>query len=137
MSTLFSKAFSGFSVDDLDAARQFYGEVLGLDVSTREGDGGPDDLNVWLALPGTDARVFVYPKGAAHQPASFTVLNFPVPDVAAKVAELQARGVEFEHYAGTPVETDADGVFRGFGPPIAWFKDPAGNVIAVIDDVEA
>jgi hypothetical protein len=78
--------------------------------------------------------VFVYPKGPAHEPASFTILNFPVPDVAATVAELTARGVAFEHYEGTPTQTDDDGVFRGGGPEIAWFTDPAGNVLSVVAD---
>ena len=123
---MLDKAFSGFSVDDVDAARKFYGDVLGL--SVRHGD----DM-LWLDVPGTTG-VLVYPKGEAHEPASFTVLNFPVPDVPAAVADLRERGVEFERYAGTPVETDDDFVFRGGGPLIAWFTDPAGNVLSVIED---
>ncbi|MFC8922932.1 VOC family protein [Cellulosimicrobium sp. NPDC057127] len=126
---MLDKAFSGFSVDDVDAARTFYGDVLGL--SVRSGD----DM-LWLDVPGTTG-VLVYPKGEAHEPASFTVLNFPVRDVPAAVADLRERGVEFERYAGTPVETDDDFVFRGGGPPIAWFTDPAGNVLSVIEDDDA
>jgi hypothetical protein len=81
--------------------------------------------------------VLVYPKGDAHEPASFTVLNFPVDDVPGTVASLRERGVVFEKYAGTPVETDDDFVFRGGGPLIAWFTDPAGNVLSVIQDDDA
>lgn len=120
-----TEAFSGFSVDDVPAARRFYGEVLGLDVSEHDG---------MLSLHvGGGSDVLVYPKGPAHQPATFTVLNFPVDDVAATVAELRGRGVAFERYAGTPVETDEDFVFRGGGPLIAWFTDPAGNVLSIVD----
>jgi catechol 2,3-dioxygenase-like lactoylglutathione lyase family enzyme len=121
-------AFSGFSVDDVDAARRFYADDLGLTVSG-------DDM-LWLEIGG-GARVLVYPKGEAHAPASFTVLNFPVADVPGTVAALRERGVAFERYAGTPVETDDDFVFRGGGPLIAWFTDPAGNVLSVIQDDDA
>jgi predicted enzyme related to lactoylglutathione lyase len=124
---MLDKAFSGFSVDDVDAARQFYGETLGLTVT------GEDLL--WIRVPG-DSGVLVYPKGEAHAPASFTVLNFPVADVPGTVAALRERGVAFERYAGTPTQTDDDYVFRGGGPLIAWFTDPAGNVLSVIQDDE-
>lgn len=120
-----SKGFSGFSVDDVPAARQFYGEVLGLPVSEHDG---------LLRLHLTGHDVLVYPKGDQHVPATFTVLSFPVPDVPAAVAWLRGRGVSFERYTGTPVETDDDGVFRGGGPLIAWFTDPAGNVLSVVAD---
>ena len=120
-----TQAFSGFSVDDVPRAKEFYENTLGLDV-TEEGDG------VALHLAG-GGNVFVYPKGDGHEPASFTVLNFQVADVEAAVAQLKERGVEFERYTGTPAETDEDGIFRGEGPTIAWFKDPAGNVLSVID----
>jgi predicted enzyme related to lactoylglutathione lyase len=123
---MLDKAFSGFSVDDVGAARTFYGDVLGLPVR------GGDDM-LWLDAPGSTG-ILVYPKGDAHEPASFTVLNFPVRDVPATVAALRERGVAFERYAGTPVETDDDFVFRGGGPLIAWFTDPAGNVLSVIED---
>ncbi|WP_264030896.1 VOC family protein [Cellulosimicrobium sp. SH8] len=125
---MLGKAFSGFSVDDVEAARHFYGDLLGLTV---EGE----DL-LWIRVPG-DSGVLVYPKGDAHEPASFTVLNFPVDDVPGTVAALRERGVAFEKYAGTPVETDDDFVFRGGGPLIAWFTDPAGNVLSVIQDDDA
>jgi catechol 2,3-dioxygenase-like lactoylglutathione lyase family enzyme len=120
-----SKAFSGFSVDDIQRARQFYTEVLGLEVSEENG-------LLTLKLGG-GTNVLVYPKGDQHTPASFTVLNFPVADVASAVAELTSRGVVFERYPGTETETDETGVFRGGGPLIAWFTDPAGNVMSVIE----
>jgi catechol 2,3-dioxygenase-like lactoylglutathione lyase family enzyme len=120
-----SKAFGGFSVDDVPRAREFYAETLGLDVTEENG-------MLTLRLGG-GARVLVYPK-RDHAPATFTVLNFPVPDVEAAVAWLTGRGVAFEHYEGTEIETDAQGVFRGGGPLIAWFTDPAGNVLSVIED---
>jgi catechol 2,3-dioxygenase-like lactoylglutathione lyase family enzyme len=122
-----SAAFSGFSVDDLDEARTFYEEVLGLPTTTLTEMGGL--LHLQLA-GGRD--VLVYAKGAAHSPASYTVLNFPVPDVDAAVAELTARGVRFLHYDEPP--TDETGVMRAGGPLIAWFADPAGNVFSVIED---
>ncbi|NVM95816.1 VOC family protein [Arthrobacter wenxiniae] len=121
-----SKAFGGFSVDNADTARSFYAETLGLDVSYDKGI-----LTLNLAGGG---RVIAYAKGEAHQPASFTVLNFPVPDIEAVVDALAGAGVAFEHYEGTPMETDAKGIFRGGGPLIAWFKDPAGNVFSVLQD---
>jgi hypothetical protein len=90
-----------------------------------------DILTLHLA---SGAKVIVYPKGDHHEPASFTILNFPVPDVEAAVRDLTDRGIAFEHYEGTPTETDELGVFRGGGPLIAWFKDPAGNVLSVIEE---
>ena len=120
-----SKAFAGFSVDDIEAARGFYGGTLGLELAQ-------DQMgNLRLLLPG-GGSVLVYPKGAAHEPASFTVLNFPVPDVEAAVDALAGAGVVLERYEGAPMETDAKGIFRGGGPLIAWFKDPAGNVLSVL-----
>lgn len=118
-------AFHGFSVDDTEAARAFYADVLGIEVTDAE-MGGIIRLHL-----GGGAPTIVYPK-PDHTPAGFTILNFPVADVEATVDELTARGVAFERYEGTPVETDAKGVFRGGGPLIAWFKDPAGNVLSVI-----
>ncbi|MDQ4055166.1 MAG: VOC family protein [Actinomycetota bacterium] len=120
-----SVAFSSFSVDDLEKAREFYRGTLGLVVLEEKG-------LLWLELTGGH-RVLVYPK-PDHEPAAYTVLNFPVDDVEAAVAELTDRGVRFERYEGTPVETDEKGVFRGGGPLIAWFTDPAGNVLSVIED---
>jgi catechol 2,3-dioxygenase-like lactoylglutathione lyase family enzyme len=118
-----TKAFSGFSVDDVPRAKQFYGETLGLRVSEENG-------MLTLHIAG-DRPTLVYPK-ADHSPASFTILNFPVDDIEKAVDELTDRGVRFERYEGTELETDEKGIFRGGGPPIAWFKDPAGNVLSVI-----
>ena len=118
-----SKAFSGFSVDDPQKARRFYEDTLGLRVSDLE---MPDMMRLHL---GSGADVLVYPK-ANHTPATFTVLNFPVPDVEKAVDELTARGVRFEHYDDPP--TDEKGIMREGGPLIAWFTDPAGNVFSVI-----
>ena len=119
-----SQAFSGFAVDDLDRAREFYAETLGLEI-----DEESEGLGLKLGGGGT---VFVYPK-QDHEPATFTILNFPVDDIDAAVAELRERGIGFERYEGTPIETGEDGIFRGgHGPAIAWFKDPAGNVLSVL-----
>ena len=121
-------AFSGFSVDALAKAKEFYTETLGLKV---------DDEGVGLRihLPGSGA-VFAYPK-ADHQPATFTILNFEVDNIDEAVDELTNRGVRFEHYEDGP-KTDKKGIFRGraqnMGPDIAWFKDPAGNILSVIED---
>jgi len=120
-----TKAFSGFSVDDIPAAKKFYNETLGVRVSDDEGF-------VMLHIAG-DRDILVYPK-PDHTPASFTVLNFPVDDIEAAVEALTERGVSFEHYPGTEIETDEKGIFRGAGPYIAWFTDPAGNVLSVIQD---
>jgi catechol 2,3-dioxygenase-like lactoylglutathione lyase family enzyme len=121
-------AFSGFSVNDLAAAKTFYSETLGL---TLEDDG----VGVRLQLPG-GGTVFVYPK-RDHQPATFTILNFLVDDIDAAVDELTRRGVRFERYDNGPKQ-DEKGILRGRaqnrGPDIAWFKDPAGNVLSVIDE---
>jgi catechol 2,3-dioxygenase-like lactoylglutathione lyase family enzyme len=122
-----ARAFSGFSVDSLDAARTFYGETLGMDVST-------DAMGfLQIDLPQGGA-IFVYPK-PDHTPASYTILNFPVDDVEAAVDELNARGVVTKIYSDPDLGTDAKGISHGKpgeGPDIAWFKDPAGNVLAVL-----
>jgi len=120
-----SKAFSGFSVDDPETAKRFYGETLGL--STEDRDGGMFTLK----LAG-DRDTLVYPS-PNHRPASYTVLNFPVEDIEQAVDDLTARGVTFETYAGTEMSTDDKGIFRKGGPLIAWFKDPAGNTLSVIE----
>ena len=121
-------AFSGFSVNDLAAAKKFYAETLGLKVDD-------DGVGVRLHLP-DGGRVFAYPK-RDHQPATFTILNVLVDDIDAAVDELTHRGVTFERYDGGPKQ-DGKGILRGRaqnrGPDIAWFKDPAGNVLAVIDE---
>ena len=119
-----SPAFSGFSVDDLEAARRFYEETLGLRVSVV-----PEMEGLMRLHLGSGADVLVYAK-PGHAPATFTVLNFPVPDVEKAVDELSARGVRFEHYEDPP--TDEKGIMRAGGPLIAWFTDPAGNVFSVI-----
>ncbi|MFI6348677.1 VOC family protein [Streptomyces sp. NPDC050560] len=119
-----SKAFSGFSVDDTERARRFYGETLGLDVTEENGM-----LTLRLA---DGAAVLVYPKGEQHAPASFTVLNFPVDDIEAAVDELVRRGVRMARYPGMPA--DERGIMREAGPFIAWFTDPAGNVLSVLQD---
>jgi len=117
-----TKAFSGFSVDDRGAAKTFYGETLGLDVSEEHG------LLMLHIAGGGD--IVVYPK-PNHTPATFTILNFPVDDIDRAVDGLTERGVRFEHYDGA--EQDEKGISRGeLGPPIAWFTDPAGNILAVL-----
>jgi len=120
-------AFSGFSVDDLAKAKGFYRETLGLKVDD-------EGVGVRLHLPG-GGTVFAYPK-ADHQPATFTILNFEVDDIDEAVDELSNRGVQFEHYEVDP-KTDEKGILRGrernMGPDIAWFKDPAGNFLSVLD----
>ena len=113
-------AFSSFSVDDVAAAKEFYGGTLGIKVSEQP-EGG-------LALELTNAgRVYLYPKDD-HVPATFTVLNFEVDDVDRAVDDLSKLGVSYEPYPGT----DEKGVMRGEGPTIAWFKDPAGNFLSVL-----
>jgi catechol 2,3-dioxygenase-like lactoylglutathione lyase family enzyme len=118
-----SKAFSGFAVDDVEKAREFYGETLGLEVESID---EPGLLNIRLA---GDRATLVYPK-PDFQPATYTILNFPVDDVEATVDDLASRGVVFERYDG--MEQDEKGISRGPGPEIAWFKDPAGNILAVL-----
>ncbi len=119
-----TKAFSGFSVDDIQAAKLFYGEMLGLEVTEAYGL-----LRLHLA-GGTE--VLAYPKGEQHVPATFTILNFQVEDIDAAVDELGRRGVVFQRYPG--LEADEKGVFRGGGPFIAWFTDPAGNILSVLQE---
>ena len=116
-----TKAYSGFSVDDIPKAKQFYGETLGLRVSEENG-------MLTLHIAG-DRNTLIYPK-EGHTPATFTILNVPVDDVDRTVEELTARGVRFERYEG--FDQDEKGVFRGGGPLIAWFKDPAGNILSVL-----
>jgi catechol 2,3-dioxygenase-like lactoylglutathione lyase family enzyme len=120
-----AKSFSSFSVNDLQKAKQFYGETLGLDIKeTPEG----------LELHTPNNTVFLYPK-PNHKPASFTVLNFPVDDIDEAVDELAALGVSLEHYNLPDIKTDERGIARGDdGPQIAWFKDPAGNILSVLEE---
>ena len=116
-----TKAFSGFAVDDVDKAREFYSETLGLEVSEENGI-------LTLHVAG-DRPTIVYPR-PNHTPAQYTILNFPVDDIDQAVDDLTARGVRFERYEG--FDQDERGIMRAEGPPIAWFKDPAGNVLSVI-----
>jgi len=118
-------AFSGFSANDIAAAKTFYSETLGLEVEESNGM-----LELRLANGG---RVLIYPK-PNHVPATFTVLNFPVPDIDKAVGDLRARGVSFESYDMPGLKTDENGIARGGqGPAIAWFTDPAGNILAVLE----
>jgi catechol 2,3-dioxygenase-like lactoylglutathione lyase family enzyme len=121
-------AFSGFSVDDLKKAKQFYKETLGLEIE--------EDMGLNLKLPG-GGHVFIYDK-PNHQPATYTVLNLVVTDVDKAVDELSGKGIKFEHYPDMPWPQDKKGIARGLsagqGPDIAWFKDPAGNILAVLQD---
>lgn len=118
-----AKAFSSFSVNDLKQAKEFYGQTLGLDV--KENAEG-------LELRTGGQSVFLYPK-PNHTPASFTVLNFPVDNIETAVDELESLGIRLEHYDLPDMKTDARGIFRGKpGPQIAWFKDPAGNILSVL-----
>lgn len=120
--------FSGFSVNDLEAARQFYGQTLGIDIENQPGMGFELRFR-------NGHRIFIYPK-PEHQPASFTVLNFPVDDIDRAVDELAGKGVSFERYDMPPLVQDEKGIARGrtagMGPDIAWFKDPAGNILSVL-----
>jgi predicted enzyme related to lactoylglutathione lyase len=118
-----TRAFSGFSATDIAAEKEFYGTTLGVEVAEESGM-----LRLHLAGGG---EVLIYPK-PDHTPATFTVLNFVVPDLDATVDELTRRGVRFARYEGMP--QDEKGVMRGNGPDIAWFTDPAGNVVSVIQE---
>jgi catechol 2,3-dioxygenase-like lactoylglutathione lyase family enzyme len=120
-----SPAYSGFSTNDIPKAQTFYGETLGLEVSEANGM-----LTLHLA---TGGRVLVYPKDN-HEPATFTILNFPVDDIDAAVDALAGRGITFERYPDSG--QDERGIARQWGPPIAWFKDPAGNILSVLEDSE-
>lgn len=123
----FDESFSTYSIDDVGAAKDFYQGTLGVSV-TDEKEGG-------LGLSLGQQKIYLYPK-EDHEPATFTVLNFAVSDIDAAVEELRSRGVEFESYGGE-IETDDDGIFRGGdsgdGPNIAWFKDPSGNILSLIE----
>ncbi len=119
-----TEAFSGFAVPDVEAAKNFYGDTLGISVSEEEGI-----LSLHIA-GGRD--VLVYPK-PDHAPANYTILNFPVPDVERAVDELAARGVEFKRYPEMEADQDEKGIFHGGGPLIAWFTDPAGNILSVLE----
>ncbi len=119
-----TKAFSSFSVDDLEKAKEFYGQTLGLEVSE-----SMEGLSLHLA---GGNEIFVYPK-TDHTPATFTILNFPVDDVEQAVDNLTSLGVRFEIYNDGELKTDNKGIFHG-GPKVAWFKDPAGNFLSVLEE---
>jgi catechol 2,3-dioxygenase-like lactoylglutathione lyase family enzyme len=119
-----SKAFSGFAAPDIAKTREFYGQTLGLKISEDHG-------LLTLHLAGGN-NVLIYPK-PNHVPATFTVLNFPVDDVGLAVDELMKGGVRFEIYDTPEIKTDEKGIMRGNGPTIAWFKDPAGNILSVLE----
>jgi catechol 2,3-dioxygenase-like lactoylglutathione lyase family enzyme len=126
-STIFreAKAFSSFSVKNLAKAKEFYGNRLGLQVTQM-----PEGLEMKL---GGGQHVFLYPK-PNHTPATFTVLNFPVDNIELAVDELKVRGIRLEQYDQPEIKTDKKGIMRGPGPQIAWFKDPDGNVLSVIQE---
>ena len=122
-----SKAFNGFAVDDLRKAHQFYGETLGIKTTV------VDDQNGLMTLHLSGGRdTLVYEKKDL-KPGNYTILNLPVDDIDAAVDELTKRGVQFERYDEGDLETDAKGIFRGEGPNIAWFRDPAGNILSVLE----
>jgi catechol 2,3-dioxygenase-like lactoylglutathione lyase family enzyme len=120
-----TKAFSGFSVNDLQKAKEFYGQTLGLDVSESYG-------LLQLHIAG-GTTILIYPK-ENHTPATFTILNFPVDNIEQAVDELVRRGVQFESYNEGDLVTDEKGISHGQGPKIAWFKDPAGNLLSVLEE---
>ena len=119
-----SKAFSGFSVDDIEKAREFYSQTLGLEVIDEE-------MGMLILKLSGGGRILIYPKDN-HEPATYTILNFPVEDVEKAVDNLAEKGVTFEKYEG--FDQDEKGIARGNGPTIAWFKDPAGNILSVLED---
>ncbi len=119
-----TKAFSGFSVNDIQKAKEFYSQILGVEVS----EGMHGILNLHIA---GGNKIIIYPK-PNHIPATFTILNFPVKNVEEAVKELTRRGVSFEIYNEPNFKTDDKGIFRAGGPLIAWFKDPAGNILSVL-----
>jgi predicted enzyme related to lactoylglutathione lyase len=125
--SFFTGVFSSFSIDDIGEAKEFYGQTLGVDVTETEQG---------LQLDFDSGPIFLYPKDD-HEPATFTVLNFSVDDIEAAVDELTSRGITFESFGGD-IKTDDKGIFRGEengeGPNIAWFKDPAGNFLSIIED---
>jgi predicted enzyme related to lactoylglutathione lyase len=123
-----SKAFSGFSVNDIDKAKQFYEQTLGLEVDKMEEMGGL----LTIHINGNGNNIMVYPK-PNHEPATYTILNFPVTNIEDAVKELKCRGVVFESYDSEYLKTDDDNINRSGGPKIAWFKDPAGNILSVLE----
>ncbi len=121
-----TKAFSGFSVNDIQKAKEFYGQVLELEVAE-------EAMGILTLHIAGGNKIIIYPK-PNHTPATFTILNFPVTDVEKTVDELTSRGVKFEQYDFGQMKTDSKGIVRGYGPTIAWFKDPAGNILSVLEE---
>lgn len=120
-----TKAFSGYSVDDTAKAKAFYSDILGIEVKQGE-------MGILELYTNGNNPIILYPK-PNHEPATFTVLNFPVKDVEKTVQQLKDKGVVFETYDFEDLKTDPDNIFRGGGPKIAWFKDPAGNILSVLE----
>jgi predicted enzyme related to lactoylglutathione lyase len=123
-----SKAFGSFSVNDLEKAKEFYGKILGLEISDVPGMDAIFNLNI-----NGGNRIILYSK-PDHIPAVFTILNFPVDDIEKAVDELKKKGIRFEIYNEPNLKTDEKGILRNGGPAIAWFKDPAGNILSVIEE---
>lgn len=120
-------SFSSFSTDDIEKAKEFYGATLGLEATTDK------EMGILTVKMTNGGQFIIYPKGADHSPANFTVLNLVVEDIATAVDELAGKGVAFEHYDSEYIKTDEKGIASGGpGPSIAWFKDPAGNILSVI-----
>lgn len=124
----YTNSFSSFSVDDIDTVKEFYSETLGLNVTE-------DEMGILTLHLKDDSTAVIYPKGKNHQPATFTVLNFMVEDIEETVDQLIDAGIQFEQYTGD-LETDEKGIFRGDGPLIAWFTDPADNILSIIENDE-
>ena len=128
-----TKAFSGFSVDSISAAKEFYSTVLGLEVEEVS-----EPMSMLILHLATGANILIYPKGSDHQPASYTILNFPVTEINTAVSELKSKGVNFIKLENNDMPQDENNILRGLaahmGPDIAWFTDPAGNVLAVLQE---
>lgn len=124
----YSNTFSSFSTDSIENVKGFYSETLSLEVKEEE-------MGILTLHLKDGSNVIIYPKGKHHQSATFTVLNFRVNDIEKTVAELTDSGVQFEKYTGD-IQTDENGIFRGQGQLIAWFKDPAGNILSIIEAEE-
>jgi catechol 2,3-dioxygenase-like lactoylglutathione lyase family enzyme len=122
-----SPAFSTFAVDDLEKAKKFYGKTLGIKIDENS------DMGIFTLNISGGTNVMVYPK-PDHKPAVFTILNFPVDDIDEAVDSLKSLGIDFEQYDTDDLKTDEKGIMRGNGPSIAWFKDPAGNILSVIEE---
>jgi catechol 2,3-dioxygenase-like lactoylglutathione lyase family enzyme len=125
-----AKAFGSFSVNDLDKAKEFYHTKLGLEIQPRISEEGVKLIELHI---GGDSKIIAYCKDD-HEPAKFTILNFPVKDVEKAIDELTLSGIKFEHYDSEGLKTDGKGIFRGGGPTIAWFKDPSGNILSVTEE---